>query len=581
MTMVGAIDIGSATISGCVVDFSRNGVKVQQYETLPRPEEPERLDEAVRALAGRLDLAHVKVTASLDRPVFVRNLEFPFTDLRKIEPLLAYELDDQIPMDVSELVITHGHVTHKDKTEVLVLAASREEVADELRRFAAAGLEVSRLVHPANRAVFFAPLGEPCTLVIDLGARVTHLAAVSQGHLRAVRTWADGMESVVEALAKYSRQEPAQVRDWLHFQGRISAPGQQEEGFEQVIRTEVERAFEEWRRFLLAFQTRHHETVERMVLIGDGARLPGLATAAAAFFDVPVQVGQVPGETLMNPKQAGLVALASLTLSHEALNFRRGEFALGAKDSLVKKKALAVMLGLSIFFTMMVGSGLFTLWRLEKEERDLLDLTGQLTTEVLGKPIYDPKVIRKQIKQKTEKARGTGSTALLPRMSAWVLLSQISAQMPANAAVAGPDAAEPAVDAAGPTGAPEGSKPEEKKDEAKPAEEKKDEAKPVEEKKDEAKPAEGKNGAPNGDSKEPKKEAPIAPVRVDITKIHIRAGKVSLGGTVTTAQEVDEIVRGLKRIECFQEISPGAIKTVGTGEEERREFTIEITMDCL
>ncbi len=581
MTMVGAIDIGSATISGCVVDFSRSGVKVQQYETLPRPEDPERLDEAVRSLVGRLDLAHVKVTASLDRPVFVRNLEFPFTDLKKIEPLLSYELDDQIPMDVSELIITHGHVTHKDRTEVLVLAAAKDEIAAELQRFAAAGLEVNRLVHPANRAVFFAPLGEPCTAVIDVGARVTHLAAVVQGRLRAVRTWADGMDSVVEALSKYSHQDSDQVRDWLHLQGRISAPGHQEEGFEQVIRTEVERAFEEWRRFLLAFQTRHHETVERLVLIGDGARLPGLATAAAAFFGVPVQVGQVPGETLVDPKQAGLVALASLTLSHEALNFRRGEFALGAKESLVKKKALAVILGLSIFFTMMVGSGLFTLWRLEKEERDLLALTGQLSTEVLGKPIYDPKVIRKQIKQKTEKNKGTGSTALLPRMSAWVLLSQISAQMPANA-VDAPDGAESPAAPTEEVASSDGAKPEEKKDEAftggTPAA-----GGPTqpEDKKPEDKKPDGKNGASTGDGKEPKKEAPITPVRVDINKIHIRSGKVSLGGTVTTAQEVDEIVRGLKRIECFQEISPGAIKTVGTGEEERREFTIEITMDCL
>lgn len=573
MSMVGAIDIGSATVSGCVLEIQRSGMKVLQYETLPLPVEPEGKGAAIRTLVGRLNLAHVKqVVANLDQPVFVRNLEFPFSDLKKIEPLISYELDDQIPMDVDDLVITHGHTVQKDKTEVLVVAASREGVAEQLRMLSACGVEVTKLVHPGNPAMFFSGPTDPCTVVIDVGARVTHMAALVRGTLLTLRSWTDGMESMVAALARYSSQDEHQVRDWLNLQGRLTAPGQHEEGFEQVIRTEVERFFEEWRRFILSFQTRHQETVERVVLIGNGARLPGLATAAAAFFDVPVQVGLVPGETLADPKKASVVALAYLGSSGEALNFRRGEFSLGAKDSLVKKKALAVVLGLSIFFTMMVGASLFTLWRLEKEERDLLGLTGQLSSEVLGKRLYDPAAIKKQIKQKTQKTRANGSDQFLPRMSAWVLLSQISEKMPLNAALEGdaaPTDPTAAIDA-GKTG-PE-AKPEEKP-EAKPEE--KPEAKDGEKSSEKVAGEEGK------DKPVVKKEEPIAPVRVDIQKIHVRPGKVSIGGVVNNAQEVDEIIRGLRRIPCFQEIAPGAIKTVGTGEEEKREFSIEITMECM
>ncbi|PKN22173.1 MAG: hypothetical protein CVU65_15470, partial [Deltaproteobacteria bacterium HGW-Deltaproteobacteria-22] len=123
-------------------------------------------------------------------------------------------------------------------------------------------------------------------------------------------------------------------------------------------------------------------------------------------------------------------------------------------------------------------------------------------------------------------------------------------------------------------------KPEEKP-EAKPEE--KPEAKPEEkpESKDGEKPSEKVAGEEGKDKPVVKKEEPIAPVRVDIQKIHVRPGKVSIGGVVNNAQEVDEIIRGLRRIPCFQEIAPGAIKTVGTGEEEKREFSIEITMECM
>jgi len=572
MSMVGAIDIGSATVSGCVLENQRGGMKVLQYETLPLPTDPDKKAETLRALIGRLNLSHVKqVVANMDQSVFVRNLDFPFSDLRKIEPLISYELDDQIPVDVTELIIAHNHTVQKDQTEVLVVAAPKEGIAAQLQLLSSCGVEVTKLVHPANRSVFFAGVGDPCTVVIDLGARVTHMSVLVQGHLRTIRSWADGMESVVSALAKYSSQDPGQVREWLTTQGRITALSQQEEGFEQVIRVEVERAFEEWRRFILSFQTRHHETVERVVLIGDGARMPGLSSAAAAFFGVPVQVGSVPGETLLDPKKAAVVALAHLGFSSEVLNFRRGEFALGAKDSLVKKKALAVILGLSIFFSMMVGSSLVSLWRLEKEERDLMGLAGKLSSEVLGKPIYDPAAIKKQVKQKTQKSGGAGTAQILPRMSAWVLLSLISEKMPMNAAIEGSTAETPD----GVAGKPE-EKVEEKpetKPEDKTAEKPGD--KPGDKPEDKTtEKTEGKVKA------EVKKEEPIAPVRVDIQKIHIRSGKVTISGVVKTAQEVDEIIRGLRRIECFQEIAPGAIKTVGTGEEEKREFSIEITMDC-
>ena len=208
MSMVGAIDIGSATVSGCVLEILRTGMKVQQYETLPLPAEPEKKGEVLTALIGRLNLAHVKhVVANLDQAVFVRNLDFPFSDPRKIEPLISYELDDQIPVDVDDLVIAHSTTVQKDKTEVLVMAAGRDGIAAQLQELSACGVEVTKLVHPASRATFFATAADPCTVVIDLGAKVTHMAALVQGHLRTVRSWADGMESVVSALAKYSSQE--------------------------------------------------------------------------------------------------------------------------------------------------------------------------------------------------------------------------------------------------------------------------------------------------------------------------------------------------------------------------------------
>ncbi len=582
MTLCGSIDIGSSTLAGCVVEKNRAGVRVLRYEVLPRPADAEGFSAALRELAARLDFSHVRhVAANVDGPLFVRNLEFPFADLKKVEPLVNYELDEQIPGDVEDMVVVTVPTVLREKTEVLAAAVPRETISAQLQAFAQAGIQPYRLVHPAARAAILAGAEKGCTAVIDIGATLTHLAAVVDGRLRSVRTWAEGMESLVSALAAYSSQNPEQIRSWLSSSGHIQPPVPGEEGYEEVIRSSMGRAFEEWRRFLLQAQARHGVPVSRLVLCGAGARLAGLAAVAASFFEIPVQIAQIPGD-VPDPKRASVAAQALSCLQPEILNFRRGEFAYGSGESLVKKKALAIAWGLSLFFLMTSVSALFTLWRLEREEKDALERLGRISGEVLGKTTYNPASVRKQVKQRSQKGARASSGAQLPSMSAWTLLSLISQNLPENALRA---SGNPAPEAPGTA-----EKKEEKKEES-PETAKTEAARPA----DSGSPSgsDAKAGVPGesaenkpdsgkeGDRKEEKKEEPISPVVVDIQKLHIRSGKVTLGGVVTKAQEVDEIVRALKRIPCFQEIAPGAIKTVGSGADEKREFSIEITMDCL
>jgi len=584
MTLCGSIDIGTSTLAGCVVEKTRAGVRVLRFEVVPRPAGEEDFVAALRDLASRLDFSHVHhVAASLDGPVFLRNLEFPFTDLKKVDPLVPYELDDQIPGDVEDMVVATQSTVLADKTEVLAAAAAKTDIASQLQAFSQAGIDVYRLVHPAACAVPLAGSEKGCTLVVDIGAGATHLALVADGRLRSARTWAEGMESVVSALAAYSSQDASAVRQWLASSGHIQPPAAGEEGFEEVIRSAVGRAFEEWRRFILQAQARHGETVTRLVLAGGGARLAGLASAAASFFGVPVQTAQIPGD-VPDPKRAVAAAHALLCLHPEILNFRRGEFAYGSKDSVIRKKALAIAWGLGMFFLMTSVSSLFTLWRLEKEERAALQRLGDISAEVLGKTTYSPASVRKQIKQRLQKGLSTVSGEQLPAMSAWTVMSLISQNLPENA-LRHP-APVPAADlksdvkkndsAAGKESAnnanPDGATKEDSKDS------RKSDAVPESSQKTDGN---GREEEKNDKNREEKKEEPISPVAVDIQKLHIRPGKVSLGGWVKSAQEVDEIIRALRRIECFREISPGAIKTVGSAEDEKREFSIEITMDCL
>ena len=433
MTLCGSIDIGTSTLASCIVEKTRSGIRVLRYESIPRPAEYDNMIALLRELALRMDFSHVrKIAVNIDYPVFVRNLEFPFTDIKKVEPLVPYELDDQIPGEVENMVVVTNPVVLKDKTEVLAVAVTKKDVKDQLHMLKQVGVDAYRLVHPAARSIVIAGAETGCTVVVDIGAFATHLTAVIDGRIRFVRTWAEGMESVVSALSVYSSQNEDVVRNWFVSSGHIQPPTIGEEGYEEVIRTVMARAFEEWRRFMLQVQTRCGVPISRFVLAGGGANLAGLASVASSFFEIPVQIAQIPGD-LADPKRASVVAQALLCLQPEILNFRRGEFAYGVKDSVIRKKALAIAWGLGTFFLMLSLSSMFTLWRLEKEERNALQQLGHMSSEVLGKTIYNPSSIRKQIKQRIQKGRLAGGSEQLPNMSAWTVMSLISQNLPENA----------------------------------------------------------------------------------------------------------------------------------------------------
>jgi hypothetical protein len=66
-------------------------------------------------------------------------------------------------------------------------------------------------------------------------------------------------------------------------------------------------------------------------------------------------------------------------------------------------------------------------------------------------------------------------------------------------------------------------------------------------------------------------------IKLDITDLDIRPKKTSIKGTVGSAAAVDEMVAKLKEIDCFEEITKGAITEVSGG---AKNFTLTIASKC-
>jgi len=74
-----------------------------------------------------------------------------------------------------------------------------------------------------------------------------------------------------------------------------------------------------------------------------------------------------------------------------------------------------------------------------------------------------------------------------------------------------------------------------------------------------------------------RKVPPADKVKLDVAELEIRPKKAFIKGTADTAAAVDEIATKLKEIDCFEEVTKGAITEVSGG---AKQFTLTITSKC-
>ena len=74
-----------------------------------------------------------------------------------------------------------------------------------------------------------------------------------------------------------------------------------------------------------------------------------------------------------------------------------------------------------------------------------------------------------------------------------------------------------------------------------------------------------------------RKVPPADRVKLDVSELDIRPKKTFIKGTVDTAAAVDEMTTKLKEIDCFEEVTKGAITEVSGG---AKQFTLNIGSKC-
>jgi general secretion pathway protein L len=459
----------------------------------------------------------------------VRILDLPFSDARKIDQVVGYELEGQIVSPIEDVVFDHLVVGHRPEgTTILAVAAKREDLATLIAAAEGQG------IHP--RAMFAAPViyrtlfsatpadadaeVVPCQVVLDFGHQRTNVCVIRGSEAVNARTIRRGGAHLTAAIAQAFSVDHERAEEAKRGEAFLASPGRAANTpvlakLDAVLREALAPTVRELRQTLASFGANGKVEVDALLVVGGGGRLAGLLPFLEAELGIPARHPPVRpalefgggrsaereavGEESAVPESdahalAAAIAIASARGSRE-IDFRRGPFAYRANFSILRQKAWHLAaLGMALLVAVGIDVGA-KLSNLGTERKALDKELKTATQELFGQPREDAEAVTELLRKGFRE-----ELAPLPKATAFDLLDQISRKVP-----------------------------------------------------------------------------PADKVKIDVAELDIRPKKTFIKGTADTGTAVDDIAAKLKEIDCFEDVTKGAVTEVSGG---GKQFTLNIASKC-
>lgn len=305
------LDIGSSSIKLVQLRFEKERALLETYGEVaagPYQDSPigkavslgeDRLGEMIRDVWQESGANARTVIAGVPlRNSFVTFIDLPQMSEKELARAIPFEARKYIPLPLSEVEIDWWPVsplTNKEEEgleslTVLLAAVQKETINAYQRVVKKAGLslagfeiEIFSVARVAASALSPAAAGFRSSLiVVDMGATSTKTAIIDRGALRMARAIDKGSQALTLALSHalgvdFERAE-AMKRE-LGIQKRPET-----EQIRRVLTPLIDTIFDEIRRFQGEYERKSQRTIDKIVLAGGGALLPGLLDYAVEHF---------------------------------------------------------------------------------------------------------------------------------------------------------------------------------------------------------------------------------------------------------------------------------------------------------
>jgi general secretion pathway protein L len=440
MARILGLDLGSDSVKAVVVDTSQRAQPIAGYAQVPRGdgERWATLRQALTQLTsstGPVD----QVVVALPGPALATHVfSLPFSDPKRLEAALPFEVEGQLPFDLAEAVFDYQAVGHSGgKTDVWVGVVKKDDLTHLLALLAELDLDPRIVTHPAAVAQCLwmhapEPSGPPLVL-LDLGHERSSLSVIlPTGELEMARTFAGGGRDLTRALAQELKLSFADAQ-------RLKEQGPLDERARTVVHRALQPMLREVRATLKAYAARTHRQVARLVLTGGTSRLEGLPEQLTQDLGLPTELWAAPVPFAERvPEGAATVAAQAYALALRGqlpnaraprLNLRRGELAFKGHYDYLRERAQRLILYAAALVFLFAAFGVVRNSTLSSREQAVDDQLCRLTKQVLGK--CDRNYDRALNMLKGKESPG----AAVPKLSATDVLAELTQRIPQDATV--------------------------------------------------------------------------------------------------------------------------------------------------
>lgn len=310
------LDIGTSAVRAAVVQTGKNAPILRKYGQVALPEGAvlggEIADEAVVRDAivqlwkqAKLPKKNVVVGIANQR-VIVRRVDLPLMSEEELAESLPYQAQEFIPIPIEEAILDFVPLeefttpSNEPMMSVLVVAAQKGMAEDVVRVAGNAGLKVVAVDLQAFalvRAIYGGELNleEGIDVVVNVGAALTQVAVVKTGTVRFLRIVPMGGHDFTTALQDSLATGPDAAeshkrRVGVALEGDAPAGESDDDKARAALTEQADLLIEEIRGSVDFFLSQAPETaINKLLVSGNGARLPHLAARLGRTLGVPVE----------------------------------------------------------------------------------------------------------------------------------------------------------------------------------------------------------------------------------------------------------------------------------------------------
>src|SRR5438067_12289999 len=310
-TRIISLNLGSQTIG--LAEFQaqpQGGLVLQNYllrEVLIDPASEDirhpQISAALREMMAELQIRHEAVNYAVSaQSVFARFVKLPPVEEEKVERIIAFEAQQNVPFPIDEVVWDYQLIAGGGDEQVqVVLVAIKTDLLDEINgAVEETGLRTA-IVDVATMALYnafrynYADLSG-CSLLVDIGARTTNLLFIEPQRIFS-RSIAVGGSSITAAIAKefnesFAAAELRKKRDgFVGLGGAYAEPTDPELArVSKLIRSTMTRLHAEVMRSISHYRAQQQgNTPERAFLCGETASAPYMREFFREKLQIPIE----------------------------------------------------------------------------------------------------------------------------------------------------------------------------------------------------------------------------------------------------------------------------------------------------